>query len=96
LRNYLDAGNQQRLYTEAADLLEAPDFDYDYAGAWLLGHDLAMLLPEAAQPRLAELLIRESDTNGPLNLLGDLQIQADRALGLLQNLARGFQETSGI
>ncbi len=50
--HYLDAGNLQRLYTEASHLLDALDFDYEEAGAWLLGHDMARLLPESAHPRL--------------------------------------------
>ena len=44
LRNYPAAGNQGRLYTEAAHLLEDPGFDYDRAGAWLLGWDARALL----------------------------------------------------
>jgi predicted nucleotidyltransferase len=39
LQNYLDAGNSERLYSEAAQLLENPDFDYERAGAWLAGKD---------------------------------------------------------
>ena len=92
LRHYLDAGNLQRLYTEAPHLLDAADFDYEEAGAWLLGHDMARLLPESAHPRLQDLLNRESDANGPVNLVGDLPIDADRGLKLLQNLAQGFLE----
>lgn len=95
LRHYLDAGNQQRLYTEAAELMEAPDFDYEFAGAWLLGHDTAGLLPDSARPRVRELLNTESDAKDNLNLLGDLQIEPERALGLLQHLATGFQNTRG-
>jgi predicted nucleotidyltransferase len=48
LRCYIDAGNQTRLYEEASHLLEAPDFDLEEAGAWLLGHDAATLLLEPA------------------------------------------------
>jgi predicted nucleotidyltransferase len=94
VRRYLDAGNQERLYTEAAHLIDAPDFDYEEAGAWMVGHDMARLLPESAHPRLADLLNRESDANGPVNLVGDLPLEAGRALKLLQSLARGFLETS--
>jgi len=93
LRRYLDAGNQERLYTEAAHLLDAPDFDYEEAGAWLLGHDIARLLPDSARPRLADLLNRESNANGSVRLIGDLPIEADRGLRLLQHLAKGFMET---
>lgn len=94
LRRYLDAGNQERLYTDAEHLLDDPDFDFEAAGAWLLGHDMAQLLPVAARPRINELLERESDPAGAINLIGDLPIEADRALGLLQSLRTGFQEGS--
>lgn len=95
LRRYLDAGNHKRLYTEAEHLLDAPDFDFEAAGAWLLGHDMAQLLPKAARARVGELLERESDPTGAVNLIGDLPIEAERALRLLQSLARGFRENSG-
>jgi len=93
LRHYLDAGNQERLYTEAAHLMEAPGFDYEEAGTWLLGHDMARLLPDSSLPRLADLLNRESDADGPVRLVGDLPIEADRGLKLLRSLTRGFLET---
>jgi len=95
LRRYLDAGNQERLYTDAEHLLDAPDFDFEAAGAWLLGHDMAQLLPKAARPRIGDLLERESDPGGAIHLIGDLPIEPERALGLLQSLARGFRENSG-
>ncbi|MGB5080474.1 MAG: nucleotidyl transferase AbiEii/AbiGii toxin family protein, partial [Burkholderiales bacterium] len=44
LRHYLDAGNADRLHTEGAELLQSADFDYETAGAWLLGKDMAHLL----------------------------------------------------
>ena len=92
LRRYLDAGNQQRLYSEAEHLLDAPEFDYEEAGAWLLGHDMARLLPIAAHPRIDGLLERETDPDGAVHLIGDLPIEADRALSLLQRLKEGFKE----
>jgi len=39
LQNYLDAGNSERLYSEAGQLLENSNFDYERAGAWLAGKD---------------------------------------------------------
>jgi predicted nucleotidyltransferase len=96
LRHYLDADNLKRLYTEAEHLLDAPDFDYEAAGAWLLGQDMARLLPASGHSRLSELFHRETDVDGQLNLVGDLSIEADRGLMLLQEVAQGFQETSRL
>jgi predicted nucleotidyltransferase len=45
LKNYLDAGNRERLYDEAAHLLDDSDFDYERAGA---------CLPTTMQPRLSQ------------------------------------------
>lgn len=50
LKTYLDAGNQERLYSEAAHLLDRDDFDYEVAGAWLLGYDAGNLLPTEETP----------------------------------------------
>jgi predicted nucleotidyltransferase len=95
LRRYLDAGNHERLYTEAEHLLNASNFDFEAAGAWLLGHDMARLLPTAARPRIGGLLERESDPEGAIDLIGDLPIEPERSLRLLQSLARGFRESGG-
>ena len=93
LRNCLDAGNQGRLYAEAAHLLDTPDFDYELAGAWLLGYDMAQLLPKAAKVPVAEILVTESDLSGPVELVGDMPIEAPRALALLQNLKKEVRHT---
>lgn len=44
LENYLEAGNESRLYEEATHLFERPDYDYLRSGAWLLGQDIRTLL----------------------------------------------------
>ena len=53
LQNYLDAGNSERLYSEAAQLLENPDFDYERAGAWLAGRDALETIQQTALKRIA-------------------------------------------
>lgn len=44
LANYREAGNDERVYDEASHLLDAPDYDYLRAGAWLLGKDVRTML----------------------------------------------------
>lgn len=92
LRYYLDAGNRDRLYTEAAQLLEQSDFDYEAAGAWLLGHDMARLLAADAKTKIGTLLEQESNPNGALALVGDMRADPDAAVALLRALTRGFME----
>jgi predicted nucleotidyltransferase len=78
LKHYLDAANQQRLYEEAAHLLEDSSFDYERAGAWLAGHDAAKAIGKdsAGQTRahhmIATILTRESDPDGSLRLIGEV------------------------
>jgi len=77
LAHYLDAGQRERLYAEGGHLLNAPDFDYEHAGAWLAGRDIAATL--AAQDatvlreRIASILRGEIDPDGPLRLVGETQ-----------------------
>ena len=41
IRNYLDAGNDERMHNEEHDLFEEENYDYELAGARLLGRDIA-------------------------------------------------------
>ncbi|MGA9667118.1 MAG: nucleotidyl transferase AbiEii/AbiGii toxin family protein [Gallionella sp.] len=90
LQNYLDAGNHDRLYTDAAHLLERGDFDYEAAGAWLLGHDMGKLLVGDSKAKVAALLERESNLHGPLRLVGDMRAAPETLLALLSALKNGF------
>lgn len=92
LRHYLDAGNAERLYTEAEELLQREDFDYEAAGAWLLGKDLAGCLDAGAHEQVAVMLAEEADERGALRLAGDLRMEPERALRLLAALEDGFMQ----
>ncbi|MBI4526539.1 MAG: nucleotidyl transferase AbiEii/AbiGii toxin family protein [Deltaproteobacteria bacterium] len=78
LRNYLDAGHQQRLYDEAPHLLENTNFDYERAGAWLAGQDAATAIQTegAKETRVHQMvstiLAKEVDPDGPLRLIGEV------------------------
>jgi predicted nucleotidyltransferase len=95
-KHYLEAGNQERLYTAAAHLLDRPDFDFEVAGAWLLGHDARALLEASATatntvPFYAALLKREVSAATESVLLSDMR-SPDPAfdLRLLRSFAEGF------
>jgi predicted nucleotidyltransferase len=99
LSRYLDAGQAERLYGEAAHLLDEPDFDYARAGARLLGADVRRFL-EAAESRttiaaLGRLLVMETDPNQPLRLVQDARpAEVDEALALLQAFRKAFEAGS--
>ncbi len=95
LRTYLDAGNHERLYTEAAHLLDRSHFDFELAGAWLLGHDMAQLLPRSARPPIGDLLSRESDRRGAARLAGDMPLEPGQGLALSQSATEGVLGAGG-
>lgn len=78
-KNYLDAGNENRLYDETADAdLLGDDFDFQTAGARMLGRDLAPLLNEKTSEIIQKLLAEEAD-GGSLQKFADI-IAADEEL----------------
>jgi predicted nucleotidyltransferase len=59
LRQYGDAGNEDRLFGEDMDVLEAEGYDFELAGARLIARDAARMVSSDTQKRLREIL--ESD-----------------------------------
>lgn len=97
LRSYLDAGQADRIYREAPQLLDLGGFDYEQAGAWLAGHDVADRIrrhsaaPERLKERLRSALAPEVDPDGPLHLVGEIaDFTADRLLMLLAAFLAGI------
>lgn len=102
LRNYLEAGNLERLYAEANHLFEAADYDYGRAGAWLLGRDARQLLcplqggdATLALRAVLGLLMPEIDPDGRLLLVGDMRSgEAQLDLDLLGAFHAGLRGAS--
>lgn len=97
LRNYLKAGNDERLYTEAAHLLDSPSYDYDLAGAWMCGRDARNTLETHSirtsqiTARMNTMLASESDPDGPLNYVGEIQSgNPDKTRRMLAAFATGL------
>jgi len=97
LRNYLDAGNSERLYSEAEQLLESPDFDYELAGAWLAGKDALETIQQCSlkanriKATLCSILTGETDPNGQLRLIGQLMVSdPEQSRRILSAFLSGF------
>ncbi len=95
--NYLDAGRGERLYSEAAHLLDDAAFDYRIAGTWLAGYDARLIVDRHSQRseriigRLTSVLAQESDADGPLRLVGEARgIDPEYARRLLAAFLAGF------
>lgn len=90
LRNYLDAGNRDRLYSEFSSLVGHEDFDYEEAGAFILGQDISMLLDASGRARVDKDPSIETDPHGQLALVGDMKIEPLTALKLLTAMRTGL------
>lgn len=56
MRRYAEAGNEDRLYGEAADVLDAVAHDVDLAGPRLLGKDAGRIIAESTREQIFALL----------------------------------------
>lgn len=99
MRNYLDAGNQERLFNEEADLAEEEDFDYLRAGARLLGRDIAAISNMRTIGTVLEILEKETGERDRYRLVEDmrdissaLDNDFDQNLQLLEDLKSGIRE----
>lgn len=92
LTTYLRAGNEERLYAEHAALLDEPDFDYDAAGARILGRDLASVAGRDTRVRLEQILEQGMDSARGEPLLRALSLRYEVAQRLLGAVRRGLRE----
>ncbi len=95
-KHYLDAGQTDRLYETAMDIVTRDDFDYEEAGAELLGRDLAALDhgDRALRGFVIELLRHETDARGARLLVSQMTRAArdeGLALRLLFGILRGTE-----
>lgn len=99
-RNYLDAGNRDRLYTELPHLVEHDEFDYVLAGAHLLGCDIKSTLGRRVTVDIDQILARELDPKGNHQLATDMAKSAifaddpfEYCLKLISELHTGMTST---
>ena len=89
--NYLDLGNQDRLWHEFPSWAEEDGFDTRQAGARMLGVDIADLLDEAGRERVGKLLAQQSDSDTPGLLPQEMHpFDADLARALLASMLAGI------
>ena len=94
IKNYAYVENSDRLYDKNPYIAGSPA-DFEAAGAWLLGKDMARLLDQNGRERLARIIADEADEMGQLRLAGDMMRRdPDRALALLGALKEGFTDGS--
>jgi predicted nucleotidyltransferase len=96
LRNYLNAGNTDRLYTDMAHLL-TDAFDFEATGAWLVGRDARTQIQQysirsdSLLRTLVDVLHRELDLDGRFTLITDMSLSdPERAQRLLAAFHSGL------
>ncbi len=97
LNTYLDIGNAERVFEEHPDLL-TEDFDYELAGARLLGRDTAQILSPRTRAQIRRILEFETSERGSLpNAMSgrSAALPPDRCLRLLQAFALGLDDRTG-
>jgi len=58
-KEYGDAGNEDRLYSAELNVLEAEGYDFELAGARLIGHDAALVISPDTRNRVRNILQSE-------------------------------------
>jgi predicted nucleotidyltransferase len=97
LDNYLRCGNQERVFGEFVAWMEEEDFDYERAGARMLGHDIAMLLDDRGMERVAAVLAEQAEVQIPARLPAEmLPADPDRARMRLEAIRGGMLEAGPI
>jgi predicted nucleotidyltransferase len=93
IASYLAAGNEARLWGELVQWTQEDDFDYDAAGARMLGYDIALLIDAGGRSRITALLEAQSDVDERGRL--PLEMNSHRpelAIRMLSALLQGLRE----
>lgn len=102
MQHYLDAGNQDRIYSEQGDCSDLlnEEFDYERASARILGRDVGRLLTDTSRQIVARVLSQELDQLGATALAmamirkeGGYYGDSDSAIALLVEVQKGVSET---
>ena len=99
LTNYVDAGNEERLYGSDKDIAQSQDFDFSMASPRLLGRDMASIAGGTTLEEIRRILDRETKDGSQLRLAQQMQrsplsreIDLEKTIGLLRQLMQGLSE----
>jgi len=95
LTSYAEAGNDERMFDQHSDLIEAVDFDFEMAGARMLGRDMAKIMSRQTKKAVLEILDLYTAPEGNDRLIQAItnwlsDKNCERALQLLKNLTFGI------
>lgn len=94
LTNYADAGNADRLYREEIHLLEEVDYDFELAGARLLGRDVASILSSDTATRIINFFQSDKEVERLLlQMLQEPRILDEQDQARCAELLRAFRSS---
>jgi predicted nucleotidyltransferase len=103
MRNHISAGNDIRFFEKEADIVdiltEKGGFDFERAGARLLGRDISGIARSETRDRLLKILQRETEERGKFRLVLDMadihsevSTQFEENIALLEEFKAGILE----
>lgn len=99
MKEYINAGNDLRLYEEEKDLMESKEFDYDLASPRILGRDIRKIASPGTLSALEGILEKETKDDSELGLVVDMirgelhsEDRVENALSYLGQLKMGIIE----
>lgn len=98
IRNYLGSSNEDRLFSEHPDIVHVADFDYEVAGAKLLGRDIVQQASPEALAAIRDVLGREVQDSAlaaaATRESGDTESMANYLSAIREELGRAPQSYS--
>ena len=99
LSQYINAGNENRLYATDRDLHEEEEFDFERASARLLGRDVRKISSAETLRAILNILESETSENSQFRLLSDMsgkeltgEPTSEKNLMLLKQFKKGIKE----
>lgn len=96
LRQYNEAGNQDRIYEDANEALEAAGYDIELAGAWLLGYDAYAVSSVDTRSQLNALFTKPALVDRlVIDMSRDIRMRddaVDYSRSLLDQFLKGFNQ----
>ncbi len=103
LRNYVQAGNADRLYDEEGALFQEEEYEFEYAGARLLGRDLAKIAKPETVQAVMDIIEMETNEQSQYRLVAEMSATRiaeaehfEYHLKLLLKLKQGISEVIGV
>jgi len=98
IRYHLDSNNEKRLYEQDSDIMDVDNFDYECAGAMLLGRDIASIASPRTLKVIDDILQVQTAEDSDFRLISDMfgnvidrEYESDQLMRLLKCMRDGIK-----